>query len=64
MITSLSKLVDQIEEGSVPAWLRQAVQQKKEEIVQQLRANGSYILTGPNGERVTITAKREAAAAA
>lgn len=64
MVTSLSKLVDQIEEGSVPAWLRQTVQEKKEEIVQQLRGSGSYTLTGPNGERVTITAKREAAAAA
>jgi hypothetical protein len=54
MITSLSKLVELIERESVPAWLREAVVDKKEEIAEALKVSGTYTLVGPNGDRVTI----------
>jgi hypothetical protein len=62
MITSLSKLSALIQEGSVPTWLREAVNTKKDEIVRALEERGSYTLTGPGGVEVIITRVQAAAA--
>jgi hypothetical protein len=62
MVTSLSKLAELIQEGSVPAWLKEQVSSKREEIIIALQTTGSYTLTGPNGELVEI--RRAVAAAA
>jgi hypothetical protein len=64
MVTSLSKLAALIQDGSVPAWLREAVTAKREEIVGALAHNQEYTLTGPNGEEIIIKRAVEAAAAA
>ena len=63
MITSLSELAALIQDGSVPTWLREAVNAKRDEILIALQQKGSYTLAGPNGEEVVIR-RREAAAAA
>ena len=62
MVTSLSKLVELIERGSVPTWLREAVVSRKAEIAEALKDSGTYTLVGPNGERVTIAREKAAAA--
>jgi hypothetical protein len=62
MVTSLSKLAGLIQEGSVPAWLKEQVSSKRGEIITALQKTGSYTLTGPNGETVEI--RRAAAASA
>jgi len=62
MVTSLSKLAELIQEGSVPGWLKEQVASKREEIITGLQKTGSYTLTGPNGELVEI--RRAVAAAA
>jgi hypothetical protein len=64
MVTSLSKLAALIQDGSVPAWLREEVTAKREEILGALAQNQPYTLTGPNGEEIIIKRAVEAAAVA
>jgi len=63
MVTTLSKLVEMIERGTVPDWWREQIIAKKEEIDQALREGGSFTLIGQNGEQVTIRAEKQTAAA-
>jgi hypothetical protein len=63
MVTTLSKLVEMIERGSVPAWLRGEILAKKEDITKVLREGGSFTLVGPAGEKVNIRADKSAVAA-
>jgi len=62
MVTTLSKIVEMIERGAIPAWVREQVFSNKEEIAQALRENGSYTLTGPNGEEIEIRVEKAVAA--
>jgi hypothetical protein len=50
--------------GAVPAWLRNAVLEKKDEIVKALRENGEYTLVGPDGEEVNLQAEKRTVVAA
>jgi hypothetical protein len=63
MVTTLSKLVEMIERGTVPTWLRDEIIAKKSEIARVLREGGSFTLAGPNGEKVNIRAEKSALAA-
>ena len=63
MVTTLSKLVDMIERGSIPAWLREAILEKKAEIAEALQAGRPYSLKGPSGEEIEIRAEKSAVAA-
>jgi hypothetical protein len=63
MVTTLSQLVDMIERGTVPTWLRNEIMAKKEQITRALQTGGEVVLQGPNGERVNIRAERQAAIA-
>jgi len=64
MVTSLKELAARIQDGSVPAWLRETVNAKKDEIVAALAQNQAYTLTGPNGEQIIIKRAANTAAAA
>jgi hypothetical protein len=64
MATSFSKLVQMMERGSVPKWVRTEIVAKRDEIAAALRSTGSYTLVGPNGNRFTIQADKKAVAAA
>jgi hypothetical protein len=63
MTTTLSKLVETMETGAVPAWVRDAVQAKRAEIAEELGKTGIYTLHGPSGEVVEIRAEKQHAAA-
>jgi hypothetical protein len=63
MVTTFSKLVEMMERGAIPAWIRDAVVAKREEISNALHKEGVYTLTGPGGERVEIRANKAAVAA-
>jgi hypothetical protein len=63
MVTTLSKLVEMMERGAIPAWIRDEVTARREEIAKALHENGIYTLNGPNGERVDIRANKSAVAA-
>jgi hypothetical protein len=63
MVTTLSRLVEMIERGTVPVWLRDEITAKKEQIAIALREGGEIALDGPNGERVTIRAEKQVIAA-
>jgi hypothetical protein len=63
MVTTLSRLVEMIENGTVPVWLRDQITAKREQIADALQHGGEISLEGPNGERVSIRADKEAAAA-
>ena len=54
MTTDLSKLAGLIEEGSLPVWLREEIEHKREDILKALTHARSITLRGPRGERVTI----------
>ncbi len=65
MVTTLSQIVDMIQGGAVPAWLRNYVLEHKEEIATALREQGMFTLpAGPNGEEVSIRSDKRAVAAA
>ena len=63
MITTLSKLVETMETGAIPVWVRDAVQAKRAEIIEELSRTGLYTLRGPNGELVEIRAEKQHVAA-
>ncbi len=63
MVTTLSQLVEMIERGTVPTWLRDQVTAKREEILNALREGGEVALDGPNGQRVCIRSDKQAVAA-
>ncbi len=60
MVTTLSKLVDMIQSGAVPAWLRNEVQSNRNQIAAALREKGSYTFIGPDGEQIEIRAEKQA----
>jgi hypothetical protein len=64
MVTTLSKLVDMIQSGAVPAWLRSYVLANKDEIAKALRENGEVTIPGPKGEEVSIRTEKSTATAA
>jgi hypothetical protein len=62
MVTSLSSLVETIQGGVIPAWLRDYFIEHRDEIVNALRENGEYTFKSPEGEQITIQAEKAAAA--
>jgi hypothetical protein len=63
MVTTLSRLVEMMERGTIPAWLRDEITAKRAQIANALREGGEIALDGPNGERVSIRADKQVAAA-
>jgi len=63
MITTLSKLVETMETGAIPVWVRDAVQSRRSEIIAELSRTGSYTLQGPDGVQVEIRAEKQHVAA-
>jgi predicted transcriptional regulator YheO len=62
MITSFSGLVEMMQQGAVPAWLREYVNSNREQIANALREKGVFELNAPNGEQIIIRAEKAAAA--
>jgi hypothetical protein len=65
MVTELAKLADLIALDSLPLWMRQQIDEKRDEILEALETKGVFVLEGPQGQRVEIrtTEKRKHAAA-
>jgi hypothetical protein len=63
MVNRLSDLANFLNEDSLPTWIKQALVQKQQEITTALEHGQSFTLTGPGGEKVTISPKHAAAAA-
>jgi hypothetical protein len=64
MVTTLSDLVDMIEQSTVPAWLREQIVAKIGQIDQALRNGGSVTLDGPEGQSIEISSANHLAQAA
>jgi len=64
MVTTLSDLIEMIERGTVPVWLRNEILAKSAEIETALRTGGSITLEGPDGEMIDINATTRVAPAA
>jgi hypothetical protein len=62
MVTSLSNLVEMIQGGVIPAWLRDYFVEHRDEIVIALRETGKYTFKSPEGEQITIQAEKAVAA--
>lgn len=67
MISRLSQLADLIQEGSLPAWLKNQIEEQKKDILEKLEREGSATFTfkGPNGEEIhlEISPERDSVAA-
>jgi hypothetical protein len=63
MVTTLSKLVEEIQAGAIPEWLHTYVEANRDAIASELRQNGKCTLKGPEGIEVTIEAEKQVAAA-
>jgi len=63
MVSDLNKLAELVELDSLPLWIRQDIELKRDEILEQLHSNGSFVFCSPKGEKYTIRAKLKAAAA-
>ncbi len=53
-MTRLSELAELIEEDSLPTWLKDAIQEHREEIQRVVSGGGVYTLEGPSGEVIRI----------
>jgi hypothetical protein len=62
MITSFSRLVEMIQQGDVPAWLREYVESNRDLIASALREKGVFEFSSPNGEPIIIKVEKAAAA--
>lgn len=57
MVADVNKLAELVELDSLPDWLRQAIDLKKDEILEQLRTKGESVIVGPNGKQIRLQAK-------
>ena len=64
MVTSLSDLVEMMERGTIPYWLRDAIVAKKDEIAAAISEGREISLEGPQGERISINSEGPQHAAA
>jgi len=62
MVTSFSNLVEMMQRGAVPAWLREYVTSNREQIALALLTKGVFEINAPDGEQITIRAEKAAAA--
>ena len=62
MVTTFSDLMEMIQGGTIPAWLREQVLNNRAEIIDSLQKTHRYTLKGPNGEQIEITAAKSVAA--
>jgi hypothetical protein len=58
MVSELHKLAELVELDSLPLWIRQELESRREEILQKLQADGTFVFTGPKREQVTISPSR------
>jgi hypothetical protein len=52
--TDLSRLADILEEDSLPAWLRDEIDQRTNDILKALEQGHSFTLHGPCGEQIIV----------
>jgi hypothetical protein len=57
MVVDVNKLAELVELDSLPDGLRQAIESKKDEILQELRTKGEVVIAGPNGKQFRLQAK-------
>lgn len=61
--SELKRLTTLIEEGTVPQWLQNELERRRDEIEAALNRNQEVILKGPQGEQVIIRPDKTGAAA-
>jgi hypothetical protein len=59
--TSFSQLVESMQRGDVPIWLREYVNSNRDKIADALRKNGVFEFRAPNGEQIVIHAEKAVA---
>jgi hypothetical protein len=52
--TDLSRLADLLEEDSLPAWLRDEIDNRTNDILNALKQGHSFTLHGPGGEQIIV----------
>ena len=64
MVSNLNNLAEFLADESLPLWLKQQLQARREEILRAFEAGQPITLEAPNGESVTIAPRPVAAAVA
>jgi hypothetical protein len=64
MVSDLNRLAELVEFDSLPPWIRQEIESRREEILQALQVRGTFVLRGPHGEQVAINSKGKISTAA
>ena len=52
--TDLNRLADILEADSLPAWLRDEIDQRSNDILKALEQGHSFTLRGPAGEQIIV----------
>lgn len=55
MVNRLSNLVAFLRDDSLPAWLREEIEIKRDAIAGALDRGEEYVISGPHGEEIKIT---------
>ena len=63
MVDRLSNLAQFLEDESLPSWLKQELQKRRDEISTALEHGQSITITGPSGEKITIAPQASVAVA-
>jgi hypothetical protein len=63
MVNKLSDLAGFLEDQSIPAWVKEALREHRDEIFRALQQGEPYTLSGPEGASITIAPKAVAAVA-
>jgi hypothetical protein len=63
MVSDVNRLAELVELDSLPAWIREEIESKREEIIQKLQSDGVFVIQGPDGKQVTLRPKAKMAAA-
>lgn len=64
MVADINKLAELVELDSLPEGLRQAIESRREEILEELQTKGEVVIAGPNGKQYRLRPKEKANIAA
>ncbi len=64
MVNDLNNLAEFLADESLPLWLKQQLQARRDEILRAFQAGNPITLEGPDGQSVTIAPRPAAAAVA
>jgi hypothetical protein len=64
MVSDVNKLAELVQLDSMPSWITDEIESKKDEILEKLRTEGLFVLQSPDGkENIILRPKAKTVAA-